>query len=75
MVASFAVGAAPTEVLWHSTALREGVETWTAETGIACSEQLVPATLNQNRVDVRRPVREHLLTRDGPSYERNITPW
>lgn len=31
--------------------------------------------LYEDGIDVGWPVREHLLTRDRPSYERHMTPW
>lgn len=75
VVAPLAVAAAPAEVPWRTAALREGAETGPSDACVACRVELMPATLDQNRVDVRRPVREHLLARDGPSYEGHITPW
>lgn len=75
MVAPLAVAAASPEVPWGTATLREGAETAPALACIARRVELMPATLDQNRVDVRRPMREHLLARDGPSYEGHITPW
>jgi hypothetical protein len=60
MVTPLAVAATPTEMSWRTTTFRKGRHTAFPTVGTTVRNQHAP-TLDQDRVDVRRPMGPHLL--------------
>ena len=71
MVTPFAVAARTTEVPWRTTALGKGAH---ATPALGARRVIDLATrIDQDPIDVGRPMRPNLNWPNGPSYEGHIT--
>lgn len=73
MISPFAIDAGPFKVLWDEATLRERSKTiWPCALCTRHGNDL-STRLNQDSVDVRRPVHSHLVRRNRPPYEINVS--
>lgn len=75
MVTPLAVPITPAEMPWETTAFRKWAETG-GRTALATAPQTQeqdPGSLDEESIDVGRPVGQQLVSGNGHSYEQHIT--